>query len=60
MRIVITKTSNEKNGNKPAALFNNVELKKHNRKVYGAIVNSTTKHYYRPDLRQVRIPSYHP
>ncbi|KAF8532979.1 ribosomal L28e/Mak16, partial [Trichophaea hybrida] len=50
--VVITKTSHEKNGNKPAALSNKVELKKHNRKVYGTIVNSTTKHYYRPDLRQ--------
>lgn len=50
---VITKTSQEKNSHKPASLFNKVELKKTNRKIYGSIVNSTAKHYYRPDLRQV-------
>ena len=52
-KLVITKTNSEKNGSKPAALFQKVELKKHNRKVYGSIVNSTAKHPYRPELRQV-------
>ncbi|CCX12114.1 ribosomal L28e/Mak16 [Pyronema domesticum] len=49
--ILITKTSNEKNGQKPIKLFQKTELKKHNRKVYGSIVNTTAKKYYRPDLR---------
>jgi len=49
--VLVTKTGHEKNGSKPTSLFNQVELKKTNRKVYSAIVNSTAKHYYRPDLR---------
>ena len=53
---VITKTSSKKNANKPSTLFQKVELKKHNRKVYGSIANATAKHLYRPDLRQVFSP----
>jgi len=51
---LITKTDNSKNGSRPAKLFNKQVYSKNksNRKVYQTIVNSTTKHYYRPDLRQ--------
>jgi len=50
---VITKTDNAKNGSKPAKLYHQANIsKKSNRKVYSAIVSSTAKKYYRPDLRE--------
>jgi len=52
--VLLTKKTNEKVANKPASMINRTVFRgdKSARKIAAAVVASTAKHYYRPDLRK--------